>query len=232
MVKMTCMDLSTTLPGWLALAIALTTSGCLDSSVTFPITRELEFSSSDLPLIESFQEVTVDGIVIPSLVCGSAADCPMAADINVECNADDLCDPVATTATVHMQDVDLREVMERLSVVDSIALRGVEYAVVTNTMNVDLPAVEVYWAPVGTASVDDAVRLGSFPEVRAGETPMARVPLDAVGTAALNDHLESVSRQFRIFLEATIDVDPGDRFPQGAVMANVQFEVRASGRLR
>ena len=156
----------------------------------------------------------------------------MAPSINVECNAAGLCDPVATTATVHMQDVDLREVMDRFSVVNSIALRGIEYAVVTNTLNVDLPAVDVYWAPVGTASVDDAVRLGSFPEVRAGETPMARVPLDAVGTAALNDHLEGVSNQFRIFLEATIDLDPGDRFPQGAVTANVQFEIRASGRVR
>lgn len=232
MVQTTRMDLGMTHGGWLALALALTTSGCLDASVTFPVTRELEFSATDLPLIESFQEVTPAGIIVPSIACASAAECPMAPEINVECNTDGLCDPVATTATVHMQDVDLREVMERFSVVNSIALRGVEYAVVGNTLNVDLPAVEVYWAPVGTASVDDAVRLGSFPEVRAGETPMARVPLDAVGTAALNDHLEGVSNQFRIFLEATIDVDPGDRFPQGAVMANVQFEIRASGRLR
>ena len=35
---------------------ALLTSGCLDASVTFPITRELEFSASNLPLIDDFQE--------------------------------------------------------------------------------------------------------------------------------------------------------------------------------
>lgn len=219
-------------PGLWAVGMALATTGCLDASVTFPVTRELEFSATDLPVIEDFQEVTPAGIIIPSLVCGTAADCPMAPVVNVECNTDGLCDPVATTATVHMQDVDLREVMDRFSVVNSIALRGVEYAVTNNTLNVDLPAVQIYWAPVGTATVDDAVRLGAFPEVRAGETPMARVDLDAVGTAALNDHLEGVSNQFRLFLEATIDVDPGDRFPQGTVMANVQFELRASGRLR
>jgi len=215
-----------------AAGMALVSTGCLDASVAFPVTRELEFSAADLPVNPEFQEVTPSGIIVPSLPCETAAECPMAPSINVECNAAGLCDPVATTATVHMQDVDLREVMDRFSVVNSIALRGIEYAVVTNTLNVDLPAVDVYWAPVGTASVDDAVRLGSFPEVRAGETPMARVPLDAVGTAALNDHLEGVSNQFRIFLEATIDLDPGDRFPQGAVTANVQFEIRASGRVR
>jgi hypothetical protein len=212
--------------------VALCMSGCLDASVSFPVTRELEFSSADLPLIDGFQEVTPSGIMAPSLPCASASTCPMAPGINVECNADGLCDPVPTTATLASQDIDLREVMERFSIVNAIALRGVEYAVVGNTLNVDLPAVEVYWAPVGTASIADALHLGSFPAVRAGETPMARVPLDATGTAALNDHLEVVSRQFRIFLEATIDVDPGDRVPQGAVMANVQFEIRASGRLR
>lgn len=219
-------------PALLALGLALVTSGCLDASVSFPVTRELEFAAADLPVIDDFQEVTPDGIVIPELACESAATCPMSPAINVECNADGFCDPVATRATIHVQDIDLREVMERFSVVDSIALRGVEYAVTANTMNVDLPAVEIYWAPVGTASVDDALRLGTFPEVRAGETPMARVELDAAGTAAMNDHLEGVSNQFRLFLEATIDVEPGDRFPQGMVGANVQFELRASGRLR
>ncbi|MCA9535461.1 MAG: hypothetical protein KC593_17330 [Myxococcales bacterium] len=217
---------------WLVPALALCVSGCLDASVTFPVTRELEFSSTDLPLIDSFQEVTTEGIVVPHLACTSASTCPMAPGINVECNTEGFCDPVATTATIAVQDVDLREVMDRFSVVNAIALRGVEYAVIGNSLNVDLPAVEVYWAPVGTASIEDALRLGSFPAVRAGETPMARVPLDATGTAALNDHLEGVSNQFRIFLEATIDIEPGDRFPQGAVMANVQFEIRASGRLR
>ncbi|MCA9578691.1 MAG: hypothetical protein R3B40_16890 [Polyangiales bacterium] len=210
---------------------ALLTSGCLDASVTFPITRELEFSASNLPLIDDFQENTADGLIVPSVACSNASTCPMASGIIVECNTEGLCDPAATTATIAQQDIDLREVMERFSIVNAIALRGVEYAVVGNTLNVDLPAVEVYWAPIGTASVDSAMHLGSFPAVRAGETPMARVPLDATGTAALNDHLEAISHQFRIFLEATIDVEPGDRFPQGAVMANVQFEVRASGQL-
>lgn len=219
-------------PCALLVGAALLTSGCLDASVTFPITRELEFSASDLPLIDDFQEVTPEGIIVPSIACSNASTCPMAPGIIVECNPEGLCDPAATTATIAQQDIDLREVMERFSIVDSIALRGVEYAVIGNTLNVDLPAVEVYWAPVGTASIDGALHLGSFPAVRAGETPMARVPLDATGTAALNDHLEAISRQFRIFLEATVDVEPGDRFPQGAVMANVQFEVRASGRLR
>lgn len=232
MVQMMGASRSVNSRGLWAVGIALATTGCLDASVTFPVTRELEFSATDLPVIEDFQEVTPSGIIIPSIECETASTCPMAPQINVECNEDGLCDPVATTATVHMQDVDLREVMDRFSVVDSIALRGVEYAVTTNTLNVDLPPVQVYWAPVGTATVDDAMRLGAFPEVRAGETPMARVELDAVGTAALNDHLEGVSNQFRLFLEATIDVDPGDRFPQGAVGANVQFELRASGRLR
>jgi hypothetical protein len=213
------------------LALALLTSGCLDTSVSFPVTRELAFSSSDLPVIESFQETDAQGvIVVPELACTNVMQCPSHPAINVECNADGLCDPVATSATIAVQDVDLREVMDRFSVVDSIALRGVEYAVLTNTFNVDLPAVEVYWGPAGLASIDGAMRLGSFPALRFGETPMGRVELDSVGSAAMNDHLANVSNQFRLFLEATIDIDPGDRFPQGAFMANVQFEIRASGR--
>jgi hypothetical protein len=218
--------------GWLAAAMALAVAGCVDASVTFSVAREVAFTASDFPLMAEFQEFTAQGTIVRSVPCESTATCPMTAEINVECNTDGLCDPVATRGTAHIQDVDLTEVTERLSVVDSLALRRVEFAVLTNTLNVDLPAAEVYWAPVGTASVDDAVRFGSLPAIRAGETPMSEVSLDAAGTAALNDHLEGVAPQFRLFLETAIDIEPGAVFPQGAFTANVQFQVRATGRVR
>ena len=219
----------------LALSLALGGStllgACLDSSVTFPVTRELSFSSADLPVLQDFSESDgAGGIRVPSISCSDVSTCPSHPSIIVECR-NGLCDPAAATATIAMQEVDLTEVMDRFSVVDTIALRRVQYDVIENTVNTDLPAVNIYWGAVGLADVSGAMRLGTFPSIPAGGTRAGDVQLDMVGLAAMNDHLENVSNRFVLFLETTLDIDPGDPIPQGSFRANVQFEIRASGRV-
>ena len=205
--------------------------GCLDSSVTFPVTREFSVSSSDFPVISGFEEEESPGVfIVPSIACSTAAECPTHPAIIVECQ-DSVCDPAPATAVIAMQEVDLTEVMDRFSVVETIALRGVEFDVIANSVNRDIPAVHIYWGAVGLTDVAGATHLGTFPAVPLGTTPFGEVELDAVGTAAMNDHLERVSNRFVIFLETTLDIEPGDRIPSGEFTANVQFEIRASGRV-
>lgn len=209
--------------------------GCLDSSVTFPVSRTIEFSSSDFAIPASYTENAPSGLRVPSVSCTSTAQCPMAQGIDVVCDGGGECNPEPFAVTVAAQDIDLSEVTDtRFAVVDTMSLRRVEYAILTNSFNTDLPELEIWWGPPGVSDIDPTMGvmpLATMPSVPAGTTPTGELSIDAAGNAALTDHLENISPEFRVFLRANVDIDPGDPVPQGMLSARVQLVVTASGRL-
>ena len=226
---------------WLSLvplALSCLLVGSCDGtiSVTFATgPQEFEVSTMAFTLPAELR----DGSTIASLPCGPMGMCPPSADVTLECVAD-VCDPAPRTVSAPVGsvidvDVLLAETREvGLRVVDSYVFERVTYDIQLNTMTVPIDEVTVYWGPEAATSIDPALgvrRFGTVPAIGAGQTGSGEVVIDGPGAAELSDCLVSRSPRIRFFAQTTVDLDPGDPFPEGSVRVSVNATVRAVGRL-
>lgn len=193
-------------------------------------------------------DISTEGLGIPpelrspeaqvaSLPCGDGAlVCPSVATFAIDCRAG-VCDPGPIPVSVEIGDgFDLNEYTSKLGQIadhiDSVTFNRVSYVVDSNTMNTDLPPTTVYWGPISAAFIDEAMGvqpLGTLGAIAAGSTPSGDLSLDSVGQQALSDHIIDVDRQLRLFARAPLDIDPGDRFPEGAIRISVTMSLHIVG---
>lgn len=218
-------------------------AGCDNTaSVSFrtgPIPFDVSTSSFGLPA--ELREDTAAGPQIRAVPCGPTGMCPSSTSpdgITVTCEAG-TCNPAARTITVPAGDVididelsaDLRDLFTEI---DRIEVTAADYAVTLNTLSIDLPAAEIWWAPEGAIEADPAMGahlLGTVPPAPARTTPAGQVAIDAAGSDALSEYLVGVSRRVRFFVRSRVDLEPGQAFPEGSMMATVDVALRASGKI-
>lgn len=205
-------------------------------SVTFATgPQEFEVSTTAFALPTELR----DGSTIASVPCGPTGMCPPSAEVTLECVAD-VCDPAPRTLSApvgSVLDVDVLLAETRdvgLRTVDSYAIERVTYDIQLNTMTVPLGEVIVFWGPEAATTIDPALgvrRLGTVPSIGAGQTGIGDLVIDGVGAGELSDYLVSRGTRVRFFAQTTVDLDPGDPFPDGSVRVAVNATIRAVGRL-
>lgn len=232
------MSLRLTLPSWpLALSflgsVALA-SGCNNTVVvqlmSGPQSFEVTTSSLDIPA-ELQSGATIASIPCPTGTCPSSDTLPLACVAGV-------CDPEPRTVSAPVGDVVdfdvlLREASTILRFVDGIEVTRVQYSASPNSLNVDVPDIEIFFGPDTAAGIDapGVFRLGVIPGLPAGTAREGDMVIDADGSAALSDHVLNVSRRVRFFARTQIDLDPGDPVPSGGASITVNLTVRAFGRI-
>ena len=203
------------------------------ATASFPIGVELAVDASELALPESLR----DGAVIASVPCGPSGMCPSTAEVPITCEAD-VCDPAPRTLTILVGDVDVdEEAGDARRIVrsfDTIRIDEVTYRIERNTLTVPTSELEIFWGPVTAVGIDESMGvrlLGTLPPLAAGTTGEGEVVLDAAGSAAFSQYFEDVAHRFRFFVRTTVDLEPGQAWPEGEVEAAVRMGVTLEGSL-
>ncbi len=212
------------------LAIAGCNNAVVVQLMSGPQTFEVSTSSVSVPAeLQS-------GAMIAEVPCAMGM-CPSSDTLPLACN-DGLCDPEPRTVSSAVGDVVdfdvlLREAATILRFVDAIEVTRVEYRASPNSLNVDVPDIEIFWGPDTAAGIDapGVARLGVIPGLPAGTAREGDMAIDADGSARLSDHIVGVSRRVRFFARTSIDLEPGDPLPSGGATITVNLTVRAIGRI-
>lgn len=223
----------------LVTAFALT--GCIDDptavSADFGIGTEedpLTFvvQTEDLMLPEELRDDSTDPPTVREVPCGDGMLCPSTEDVDVQCDDTGTCDPAPIRVTVPLGDVfDLETVKASLDFAEvrSFEIRSVDYVVVLNSLNMEVPGLEVFWSTPG--AVEGQNLLGTVGPIAVDERPMGQVSIDEGGADALSDHLLNREAKARFFVESDLDLDPGDPWPTGNLEVDVIIRVRITGTL-
>lgn len=220
----------------LLLALALPVlAGCNNTVVvelqSGPQTFELNAASLNIPA--ALRDTGSN--TVASIDCSGAGICPSSAEVTVACSGG-LCNPDPVTVAVQVGDVVdftaiLNEAGTLVRIVDSIEVVRAEYQVSPNALNLDLPAVEVLWAPETALSADGATLLGTLPTIPAATALNGEMVIDGAGSAALSDFILGTSGRVRFFARSRVDLEPGGPFPDGTATASVNLRIRATGRI-
>ncbi|MCC7539168.1 MAG: hypothetical protein IT379_23300 [Deltaproteobacteria bacterium] len=222
---------------WLAAAVSLV---ACDGTLSFDVSagpKSFDIGTEGLGIPA---ELRTPEAQVASLPCGDGAFvCPSVATFSIEC-VGGVCDPGPIPVAVEIGDgFDLEQYTTKLGDIadriESVTFNSVSYAVESNTLNTDLPLITVYWGPMSAAFIDESMGvmpLGSIEPIAAGSTPSGQILLDDFGQQALSDHIVAVDRQLRLFARAPIDIDPGDRFPEGAVRMSVTMSLHIVGETK
>jgi len=192
-----------------------------------PVQSEVDTADLSIP------PALTDGATVLQVPC-PPAECPSdpAQGFESQC-VGGVCDPTADV-TVDAGVVDLSDYQDLSSLGDALTgveIEAVHYSVDENTITVDLPATDVYWAPESVTAFDDpgVHRVGTVPATPAGATPSGDMDSDAAGQAALSDYLLGQSTsglRFRLFAHTTVDLVPGQALPTGRLAMSVSMDVR------
>jgi hypothetical protein len=222
-----------------SVALVLCLAACNNAIVVELQTGEQSFdlsaSSLDLPMeLRDMSDPTRIGMApCPTGICPSTMEVP------VECNASMVCDPSAISLSVPVGDVvDFDQLLQSagtlLRLVDAIEIESVTYAVSGNSLTLTLPDVQVLWGPASATETSSNLEpIGTIPSIPA--PPPSEVSgmmqIDENGSADLSDYIVHTSRQVRFFARTSVDLNPGDPFPDGMAHITVNIRVRAIGRI-
>ncbi len=219
--------------GWGLLAL-----GC-DGTISVVFStgpQEFEVSTASLALPTELRDASG---TIASVPCGPMGMCPPSDEVTLDCNAG-VCDPAPRTVSAPVGGViDTSALLAEtgdvgLNVVDSYSIEVVSYEISLNTLTVPINEIEVFWGPEAATSIDPSqgVRpFGRIPAIAAGATTSGNVIIDGAGTAALSDFLVAGGGRLRLFARTSVDLDPGDPYPEGSVRMSVNATIRAVGSL-
>ena len=181
---------------------------------------------------------------LPDIACTDDAGCctlAMVAVPGVNCNMV-ICDAmkcaVKVTVETPPQTINLKMEanlgsLNKQSAID-VTVSKIAYDVTTNTMNVDLPPVELFVAPDGTTTASDsaAKRFGTVPTIPAA-TPVTNgnVTLDPVGQEAFVGFAHNFSTPFVFLARTSVIVPAGSPLPMGAVEIKIKGQLSAKPSL-
>jgi len=223
----------------LPLLLAVGALGC-DGTISVRFStgpQEFEVSTSEVALPTELRDESTG--TIQSVMCGPMGMCPPSDLVTLDCTGG-VCDPAPRTISVPVGGVvdvdellaDTREV--GLRVVDSYDFEQVAYDITLNTLTVPVSEIEVYWGPEAATTIDPALgvrRFGTIGAINAGQTSSGQMNIDGAGAMALSDFLVGGGGRIRFFAQTTVDLDPGDPFPEGAVRMTVNITIRAVGSI-
>jgi hypothetical protein len=133
---------------------------------------------------------------------------------------------VSIVSVVNLKDVQALSTASQLA---NISLQSLDYAVTTNTLNVAVPPLILYLAPMGVTDPTSAqaVRFGTVPAIPAKQTPSGSVQLEADADATFAMFAADLSVPFGIIATTTVSVPSGTPTPQGALSVDVSGQFKA-----
>lgn len=219
---------------------ALALAACSNNAIVVELQtgpEELDIAASSLMLPTELRDDSNTPATVRSVDCSSTQICPSSTEVPVACNSAGVCDPAAIQIQVPIGDVvDFQEILSSagtlLRLVDAVEIVSVTYSV-ANSLTVDVPAVTILWGPESaTATSSGLTSIGTLPGFAASETSvMGMMDVDQAGSDALSDYIVHTAWRVRFFASTSVDLNPGDRFPDGMAAITVNIRVRAIGRI-
>jgi hypothetical protein len=171
-----------------------------------------------------FTVATDNSVAIP---CTTDAEClttPFVCDTGV-CTA---VFPVTQHTEMNLKQ-EASELSGVTSVVD-ISIESISYSVTTNTLNVDLPPVQIFLAPSGVTDPADprAMLFGTVPSVAAGDTASGEVILAANAGAVFKSFTRDLNTPFTFIAATTVKIASGSGIPSGQLVVSVTGVLSAS----
>jgi hypothetical protein len=182
---------------------------------------------------------------VPTVPCTDDNVCRMAATVLGISSDMAVCDAPSGTCAVKVtvetppQSINLKMDAQGLGSLNKqtaidVTISSIGYDVTTNTMNVDLPPVELFVAPNGTTSTSDpaAKRFGSVPSIPAGlAVTDGSVTMDQTGQDAFVGFAHDFGTPF-VFIGRTVVIVPGGTpLPMGAVDIKIKGQLSAKPSL-
>jgi hypothetical protein len=176
---------------------------------------------------------------IARAACSASVRCPTAAPLTLRCVAG-ACDPDPIPIDLGvMAAIDLGAYSSVLAAVSSnvsqVTVSRAAWQAAAMGLRVPVGPIELFWGPESATGIaaDGVRRLGTVPVLAfdAQGAAAGDVALDAAGNAALSDHFLRVSRRFRLFARALVDLTPGGEVPAGRASIQLRLTVRAETRL-
>jgi hypothetical protein len=195
-------------------------------------------------------DVDASRIVVPAnlqasgtfarVACSPSSACPPSpAELTLRC-VGGACDPEPVAIDLALSSViDLSSWSAELDAVSHnlslVSIASMSWQATAAGLRVPVGPIEVFWGPESASGIssDGVRRLGNVPVIRFDASGIANgdVALDAAGNAALSNHLLSISRRFRVFARASIDLSPGGALPAGRASLQVRMRVHAESRI-
>jgi hypothetical protein len=127
---------------------------------------------------------------------------------------------VSIVSAVNLKDVQQLSTASKLA---NVSLQSLDYAVTTNTLNVAVPPLTLYLAPMGVTDPNSAqaVKFGTVPSIAAMQMPTGSVQLEPDSDATFATFAADLSVPFGIIAATTVSVPSGSATPQGALSVDV-----------
>lgn len=218
---------------------ALSLAACNNAIVVELQTGEQSFdvAASSLNLPMELRDDTTTPSTVRAVDCSSTGICPSTTEVPVACSGAGVCDPAAIIVNIPVGDVvDFDQLLQSagtlLRLVDGIEIESVTYAITGNSLTMALPETAVLWGPASaTQTSADLLPIGTIPMTAAMTNTTGDMAIDPDGSAMLGDYIVHTARQVRFFARTSIDLNPGDAFPDGMAHIAVNVRVRAIGRI-
>jgi hypothetical protein len=182
---------------------------------------------------------------IPTVPCTTGEECcTLAGMLGYSCTTQPplVCDGGTCAARMEVetppQMIDLgREAPELSSLsgqtVANISISRINFVVMNNTLNVDLPPVSLYLAPQGVTSTKDpqVKKFGTVPSIAAGTSPATDVMLEPNAESTFNSFARNFATPFTFLSSATVTLRSGQPVPQGRIEITVQGRLSARPNL-
>lgn len=166
-------------------------------------------------------------------LCNTAAQ--MACEMNCSgtCNASQRCELQLDVSLYKGIDL-VTEKPELRSINDQpvikVTIDSVNYAVTSNTLNVDTPELKLYVAPMSVMDPKspEAQEIGTVPAIAAGAT-VAEMPIvfNETGKAKLVGMMSTYRTPFNVIVGSTLTVTAGQPVPEGKLDAVVRIRAHA-----
>lgn len=179
---------------------------------------------------------------LPSVPCSATADCCGLVSLvvpGIDCSPI-ICDApsgtCALTATIESppQTVDLKSQAPELQgysnqTVLDVTISQISYTIPLNTLNVDLPPIQLFVAPSGTTSASDpaAKKFGTVPAIAAGSTAPGKVTLDPAGQDAFVGFAHNFGTPFVFLASTTVVAAGGTPVPMGTMRVTITGQLTA-----
>ncbi len=190
--------------------------------------QRFEIDSASLALPSQLR--TSEG-TIASVPCTQIA-CPSSDPIQLACTSG-VCDPSpyafeAPVGSVVDTSMLLRGVGRTLSEVSTIEIVSSAFSTSENSLTLAIPPGELFIGPESAQSTSDAgvSRFGQTGTIAAGSVGPQSLTISSEGTAALSALARSGNGRFRFFVRTSIDLAPGQAFPSGRMVGNVDLTLR------
>lgn len=226
-------------------AVALATAGCgLVSSDVATVMFDLPVRTYSFDTAQTGWNLPPASL--PAIACTDDQICCTTAQLAgidcamVTCDAASATCALTVTVETPPQSIDLRDEVPELSKLGNnqslidVTVSRITYDVTANTLNVDLPAVEIYVAPQGAMSTADpsASKFGTIPSTPAGNTIAGgNVDLDPAGQSAFVGFAHDYGTPFVFIARTTVIVPGGTPLPMGAIDIDIRGQLSAKPSL-